>query len=126
MRRAGPGADAGSMSLTPAPSSHAVVVGASMGGLAAAAAVSRHVDLVTIVERDELPTSPASRSGTPQGRHLHVLDHALGLRPARQPVEAVPDPPAPVQGDEPPVDVGPAQAPRPQAAYDGVLGAEGP
>ena len=84
MRRAGPGADAGSMSLTPAPSSHAVVVGASMGGLAAAAAVSRHVDLVTIVERDELPTSPASRSGTPQGRHLHVLDHALGLRPEVQ------------------------------------------
>jgi 2-polyprenyl-6-methoxyphenol hydroxylase-like FAD-dependent oxidoreductase len=61
------------MSQTSAPTSHAVVIGAGMGGLAAAAAVSRHVDLVTIVERDELPTSPAARSGTPQGRHLHVL-----------------------------------------------------
>jgi len=67
----GLGADAGRMS--PVPTSHAVVIGASMGGLAAAAAVARHVDLVTIVERDELPSGPAFRRGVPHARHLHVL-----------------------------------------------------
>ena len=52
---------------------HAVVVGAGMGGLAAAAALRRHVDRVTIVERDDLPVSPTARSGVPQARHLHAL-----------------------------------------------------
>jgi flavin-dependent dehydrogenase len=59
--------------MTPIPTSHAIVIGASMGGLAAAAAVARHVDLVTIVERDELPSGPAFRRGVPHARHLHVL-----------------------------------------------------
>jgi 2-polyprenyl-6-methoxyphenol hydroxylase-like FAD-dependent oxidoreductase len=44
-----------------------------MGGLAAAAALARHVERVTVVERDSLPARPAPRAGTPQGRHLHVL-----------------------------------------------------
>jgi 2-polyprenyl-6-methoxyphenol hydroxylase-like FAD-dependent oxidoreductase len=52
---------------------HVVVIGAGMGGLAAAQALSRHVTRVTIVERDSLPAGPAARSGTPQGRHLHAL-----------------------------------------------------
>ena len=52
---------------------HAVVVGAGMGGLLVAHALSRHVDRVTVVERDTLPTSPAPRAGTPQGRHVHAL-----------------------------------------------------
>lgn len=52
---------------------HAVVVGAGMGGLTAAHALTRHVDRVTIVERDSLPTRPAPRSGVPQARHAHVL-----------------------------------------------------
>src|SRR5262245_814873 len=52
---------------------HGIVVGAGMGGLAAAAALRRHVDRVTIVERDDLPASPTARSGVPQARHLHAL-----------------------------------------------------
>lgn len=59
---------------TPSPArAHAVVVGAGMGGLATAAALRRHVERVTIIERDALPTVPAGRSGVPQGRHLHAL-----------------------------------------------------
>jgi 2-polyprenyl-6-methoxyphenol hydroxylase-like FAD-dependent oxidoreductase len=50
-----------------------VVIGAGMGGLATAAALLRHVERVTIIERDPLPTVPAGRSGVPQGRHLHAL-----------------------------------------------------
>jgi pyruvate/2-oxoglutarate dehydrogenase complex dihydrolipoamide dehydrogenase (E3) component len=34
---------------------HAIVIGASMGGLPAARAVAEHYDQVTIIERDELP-----------------------------------------------------------------------
>ena len=53
--------------------SHAVVIGAGMGGLAAAAAVADHFDRVTVLDRDSLPAAPSHRSGTPQSRHLHVL-----------------------------------------------------
>ena len=53
--------------------SHAVVIGAGMGGLATAQALSRHFERVTLVERDDLPARPAHRSGIPQGRHVHVL-----------------------------------------------------
>jgi 2-polyprenyl-6-methoxyphenol hydroxylase-like FAD-dependent oxidoreductase len=52
---------------------HAVVIGAGMGGLATAQALSRHFERVTLVERDDLPSRPTHRSGIPQGRHLHVL-----------------------------------------------------
>jgi 2-polyprenyl-6-methoxyphenol hydroxylase-like FAD-dependent oxidoreductase len=54
-------------------SSHAVVIGAGMGGLLAAQALSNHVERVTLIERDDLPEEPATRSGVPQGRHVHVL-----------------------------------------------------
>ena len=53
--------------------SHAVVIGAGMGGLAAAAAVADHFDRVTVLDRDSLPLAPSHRSGTPQSRHVHVL-----------------------------------------------------
>jgi 2-polyprenyl-6-methoxyphenol hydroxylase-like FAD-dependent oxidoreductase len=53
--------------------SHAVVIGAGMGGLATAQALSHHFERVTLVERDDLPSRPAHRSGIPQGRHVHVL-----------------------------------------------------
>ena len=36
-------------------------------------ALSRHVDRVTVIERDTLPTAPAPRPGVPQGRHVHAL-----------------------------------------------------
>ena len=57
----------------------AVVVGAGIGGLAAAGALAQHFERVDILERDRLATSVASRSGTPQDRHPHGL-LAGGLR----------------------------------------------
>jgi 2-polyprenyl-6-methoxyphenol hydroxylase-like FAD-dependent oxidoreductase len=52
---------------------HAVVLGASMAGLAAAAALAERFHRVTIVERDTLPRADAYRRGVPEGRHLHIL-----------------------------------------------------
>lgn len=51
----------------------AVVVGASMAGLSAAAVLSSRFDEIVIVERDLLPGVPAVRRGVPQGRHAHAL-----------------------------------------------------
>ena len=52
---------------------HAVVIGAGMGGLAAAKALSPYFEQVTALERDALPDNPAPRPGTPQDRHIHGL-----------------------------------------------------
>jgi 2-polyprenyl-6-methoxyphenol hydroxylase-like FAD-dependent oxidoreductase len=52
---------------------HAVVLGASMGGLLAARVLADFFDTVTVIERDVLPDNPAVRRGVPQGRHVHVL-----------------------------------------------------
>jgi 2-polyprenyl-6-methoxyphenol hydroxylase-like FAD-dependent oxidoreductase len=55
---------------------HAVVLGASMGGLLAARVLADFYDTVTVVERDMLPDNcfPTShRRGVPQGRHIHAL-----------------------------------------------------
>ena len=52
---------------------HAIVVGGSMAGLGTARALVNHFDRVTLVERDELPTSTANRKGVPQGQHAHGL-----------------------------------------------------
>lgn len=52
---------------------HAIVLGASMGGLLAARALAPHFSRVTLIERDELPTEPVNRKGVPQGRHSHGL-----------------------------------------------------
>ena len=52
---------------------HAIVVGASIGGLMAARALSEFYDEVTIVERDPLDDEGAPRKGVPQGRHAHGL-----------------------------------------------------
>ncbi|MGW1492001.1 NAD(P)/FAD-dependent oxidoreductase [Streptomyces sp. NBC_00191] len=51
----------------------AVVIGGGLGGMLAAAACSSHVDEVTVVERDLLPSRPAPRKGLPQARHAHML-----------------------------------------------------
>ncbi|PZT69569.1 pyridine nucleotide-disulfide oxidoreductase [Streptomyces sp. SW4] len=51
----------------------AVVIGAGLAGLLAAAALSTAVDEVTVLERDELPDGPRHRRGVPQGRHAHLL-----------------------------------------------------
>ena len=52
---------------------HAIVIGAGMGGLAAAKALSSHFDEVTVMDRDALPVRPEPRPGTPQSRHGHAL-----------------------------------------------------
>lgn len=52
---------------------HAVVLGASMGGLLAARVLSDFYRTVTVVERDVMPTNAAQRRGVPQGRHVHAL-----------------------------------------------------
>jgi 2-polyprenyl-6-methoxyphenol hydroxylase-like FAD-dependent oxidoreductase len=52
---------------------HALVVGGSIAGLVAAAALARHFNRVTLVERDRYPDDPEVRKGTPQARHVHVL-----------------------------------------------------
>lgn len=52
----------------------AVVLGASLAGLFAAAALARHADRVVLVERDRLPADgPQWRRGVPQARHAHNL-----------------------------------------------------
>lgn len=57
----------------------AVVVGAGMGGLTAAAALADHFERVLVLERDALPAQVVDRSGVPQGKHVHAL-LAGGLR----------------------------------------------
>src|ERR1700722_5420518 len=52
---------------------HAVVLGASMGGLLAARVLADAFRRVTLVERDRLPESGLDRRGVPQGRHTHGL-----------------------------------------------------
>ncbi|WP_255681899.1 FAD-dependent monooxygenase [Natrinema sp. SYSU A 869] len=51
----------------------AVVLGASMAGLAAARVLSDGFDDVVVIERDSLPDGPVTRDGAPQTRHPHVL-----------------------------------------------------
>ena len=51
----------------------AVVIGAGMGGLAAAKAVAPFFEQVTVLDRDWLPDEPVPRVGTPQARHAHAL-----------------------------------------------------
>src|SRR5215472_12690527 len=57
----------------------AVVIGAGMGGLAAAGALAGCFEQVFVLERDTLPSEAAYRAGTPQARHVHAL-LASGLR----------------------------------------------
>jgi 2-polyprenyl-6-methoxyphenol hydroxylase-like FAD-dependent oxidoreductase len=52
---------------------HAVVLGASMGGLLAARVLADFFQRVTVVERDILPVDPLNRRGVPQGRLIHAL-----------------------------------------------------
>jgi hypothetical protein len=47
----------------------AVVIGASMGGLLAARALTEFYGAVTVIERDELPAGCGPRKGVPQARH---------------------------------------------------------
>ncbi|MDB5407595.1 MAG: hypothetical protein JWL84_2507 [Rhodospirillales bacterium] len=51
----------------------AVVVGAGIAGLAAAAALADWFERVTLLERDCLPDAAAPRAGTPQAWHPHGM-----------------------------------------------------
>jgi 2-polyprenyl-6-methoxyphenol hydroxylase-like FAD-dependent oxidoreductase len=51
----------------------ALVIGAGMSGLAAAGALAKHFEQVTVLERDGLADDPSPRQGTPQCRQLHGL-----------------------------------------------------
>jgi 2-polyprenyl-6-methoxyphenol hydroxylase-like FAD-dependent oxidoreductase len=50
-----------------------IIAGGGMSGLLVAAAVSPHVEHVTIIEKDRLPDDPEPRRGVPQGRQVHAL-----------------------------------------------------
>ncbi|SAK67170.1 Putative epoxidase LasC [Caballeronia calidae] len=52
---------------------HAIVIGASIGGLLAARVLSEFYTLVTVLERDAFPAADTPRKGVPQGRHTHGL-----------------------------------------------------
>ena len=52
---------------------HAVVTGAGIAGLLAAAALSGTTAKVTIIEKDALPGIARVRKGVPQGAHVHTL-----------------------------------------------------
>lgn len=52
---------------------HAVVLGASMAGLAAARVLADVYERVTVLERDALPGAAAHRKGVPQSHHAHGL-----------------------------------------------------
>lgn len=52
---------------------HAIVLGASIAGLAAARVLSESFAKVTVFDRDELPTRPEPRRGVPQSAHSHGL-----------------------------------------------------
>ncbi|MCK6629101.1 MAG: monooxygenase [Anaerolineae bacterium] len=62
---------------------HALVIGASMGGLLAARALADYYRQVTLLERDSFPARGEQRKGVPQGRHTHAL-----LAQGRQVMEA--------------------------------------
>jgi flavin-dependent dehydrogenase len=57
----------------------AIVIGASIGGLLAAAALRDSFEQVLVVDRDDLPDAPVFRVGAPQGNQVHAL-LPFGLR----------------------------------------------
>jgi 2-polyprenyl-6-methoxyphenol hydroxylase-like FAD-dependent oxidoreductase len=69
---------------------HAVVIGGGLAGMLAAAALCPFADVVTIVERDILPSGPEQRAGLPQARHVHALSSG-GARAIERLVPGVSD-----------------------------------
>ena len=54
--------------MSEAMAERAVVVGAGMGGLAAAKAIAPYFERVVVLDRDTLPHAATPRIGTPQAR----------------------------------------------------------
>jgi 2-polyprenyl-6-methoxyphenol hydroxylase-like FAD-dependent oxidoreductase len=61
------------MSLSSQNNSHAIVIGASLGGLLTARVLSNHFNKVTILEKDEVTNDAKARKGQPHTQHLHGL-----------------------------------------------------
>ncbi|UGQ11086.1 tryptophan 7-halogenase [Yinghuangia sp. ASG 101] len=55
------------------PLERVLVIGGSIAGTLAAAAVAPHFTEVVLLDRDELPEEPVFRKGVPQGAHFHAL-----------------------------------------------------
>ncbi|MGW0914421.1 FAD-dependent oxidoreductase [Streptomyces sp. NPDC002784] len=53
--------------------SHGAVIGGGLAGMLTARALRRHLDRVTVIDRDDLPGGPELRKGVPQARHAHLL-----------------------------------------------------
>jgi 2-polyprenyl-6-methoxyphenol hydroxylase-like FAD-dependent oxidoreductase len=51
----------------------AVVLGSGMAGLFSARILSDYFDDVVLIDRDDVPDSPCTRAGVPQGKHFHAL-----------------------------------------------------
>jgi flavin-dependent dehydrogenase len=51
----------------------AIVLGTGMAGLFAARVLTDYFAEVVLVDRDDVPDSPSTRDGVPQGKHLHAL-----------------------------------------------------
>ncbi|MFJ2767091.1 NAD(P)/FAD-dependent oxidoreductase [Streptomyces sp. NPDC087300] len=52
---------------------HGLVLGGGFAGILAAHVLAAHMDSVTVVERDVLPSRPEPRKGVPQARHSHLF-----------------------------------------------------
>jgi len=52
---------------------HAIVIGGSIAGMLIARVLTNHFAHVTVIERDNLPTTPDFRKGAPHARHAHGL-----------------------------------------------------
>ncbi|MGY0070307.1 NAD(P)/FAD-dependent oxidoreductase [Streptomyces sp. QTS137] len=61
------------MRRPPSQELRAIVIGGSLAGMLAAAAVRDSVDEVEILEAHEVPEGPEPRVGVPQAAHFHVL-----------------------------------------------------
>ncbi|MGX1916073.1 FAD-dependent oxidoreductase [Streptomyces phaeochromogenes] len=52
---------------------HGLVLGGGHAGMLTATALARHLDTVTVVERDHYPQGPSHRKGVPQAHHGHLF-----------------------------------------------------
>lgn len=50
-----------------------MVIGGGFAGLCTARALSGHVERVTVLDKDPLPTGPEHRKGVPQSHHVHAM-----------------------------------------------------
>jgi flavin-dependent dehydrogenase len=58
---------------SPTTPNRAIIIGGSIAGMLAAAAIRDHVDSIEIIEAHDLPEGPEPRVGVPQAVHIHLL-----------------------------------------------------